>query len=399
MVTQKIELKNKERFLIPHNISEEKIDLAIEKALNKLKKQIPRFTDSFAGTPKRDAKYTYTNTDNSGWICGMQTGEFLLAYELSGNDAFKDIVLKHIDSYAERNKKRYDMQFHDVGFVFSPSCVGAYKVLNNKKAYDTALDAAEYFYSTSYCKKGKFVLRFPEGAEGDEESCRTMMDTLMNSPLLFWAGKETGKKEYTEAGTMQYKTTEKCLIRDDASSYHHYQFDINTFAPVRGLTYQGVHDESTWSRGHAWGVYGFPIAYSYIKDEHLFDLHRDITYYFLNQLPENMLPCVDFCLKSIEYPRDSSAAAISVCGMLEMIKHLPDSAEQKEIFKNASSMMLESIIDNCTNDIGVEYDGLLHKVSAAANMNYPMETCAIYGDYFYLEALMRYKNPNWKMYW
>lgn len=401
MVTQAIALKKQDFYLKPHKITEEKIDQAIEKAIKKLKGQIPKFTHCFAGAARKDNKYLYRDTDNSGWVCGMQTGEFMLAYELSGDEAFKDVVMQHLDSYADRNARKYDMQFHDVGFVFSPSCVAAYKVLGDEKAYRTALAAAEYFYDTSYCKKGKFILRFPEGAEGDEDSCRTMMDTLMNAPLLFWAGKETGRKEYIEAASWQYKTTEKCLLREDGSSYHHYQFDTETFEPVRGLTYQGLSDESTWSRGHAWGIYGLPIAYSYTKDEHLLELHRDITYYFLNQLPADSIPHADFDLKEDDELRDSSAAAIAVCGMLEMAKQLPDNASQKNVFQNAASIMLEALIDHCTTDIGQEYDGLIHKVSPAASRkkDYPGEGCAVYGDYFYLEALMRYRNPDWKMYW
>lgn len=401
MVSRKIELLNKEIYQKTHEIQKEKIDKAIERAVKKLEAQIPRFTHCFAGATRKDNKYIYGETDNSGWVCGMQTGEFLLAYELCGKEAFKDIVLQHVDSYADRNERKYDMQFHDVGFVFTPSCVAAYKVLGNEKAYKTALSAAEYFYDTSYCKKGKFIMRFPEGISGDEASCRTMMDTLMNAPLLFWAGNETGRKEFTEAASWQYKTTEKCLIREDGSSYHHYQFDTETFEPVRGLTYQGISDESTWSRGHAWGIYGLAIAYSYTGDEHLLELHRDITCYFLNQLPADSIPHADFDLKEATDFRDSSAAAIAVCGLLEMVKHLPDSAPQKKVYKNAASILLEALIDQCTEDIGQEYDGLLYKVSAGASRNkdYPGEGCGIYGDYHYLEALMRYRNPNWTMYW
>ena len=82
-----------------------------------------------------------------------------------------------------------------------------------------------------------------------------------------------------------------------------------------------------------------------------------------------------------------------------MCRHLPDEAEQKKIYQNASAMMLEAVIDRCTGEIGTEYDGLICHVTAALPQKADIDACALYGDYFYLEALLRYINPDWKMYW
>ena len=106
-----------------------------------------------------------------------------------------------------------------------------------------------------------------------------MMDSLMNAPLFFWAAEETGKKEYAEAGSAHVKTTEQYLVREDASTNHHYQFDVETAAPVRGVTLQGRSDDSCWSRGHACGVFGVPAAYGYNHESYLVDVHRDVTYF------------------------------------------------------------------------------------------------------------------------
>ena len=144
------------------------------------------------------------------------------------------------------------------------------------------------------------------------------MDTLMNAPLLFWAGQETGRQEYLDAAMSQNKITAQYLIREDASSNHHYQFELETHKPLHGVTWQGYSDTSCWSRGHAWGVYGFPITYSYCKEPYLVDVHRDITYYMLNHLPADLIPYWDFVFVDGDQPRDSSAGVIAVCGMDEM---------------------------------------------------------------------------------
>ena len=84
---------------------------------------------------------------------------------------------------------------------------------------------------------------------------------------------------------------------------------------------------------------------------------------------------------------------------LEMCKYLPEDAPQKKIYESAASQMLEAVIDKCTGDMGVDYDGLVYHVTAALPQGKGIDECAAYGDYFYLEALMRYQNPDWNRYW
>ena len=226
-----------------------------------------------------------------------------------------------------------------------------------------------------------------------------MMDTLMNIALLYWTGEVTGDKKFTDVANAQIRTTDNYLIREDSSSYHHYQFEPGSFKPLYGVTLQGNRDESTWSRGHSWGVLGLPIAYTYSGDEKLLALHKNVTYYFLNHLPEDLLPYWDFDFIDGDEPRDSSAAVISVCGMLEAAKYLPDSAPEKKVYKTAAAKILEAVIDKCSYETGDNFAGLIGHVTGAKPQGIGIDACAVYGDYFYLEALMRYVNPDWKRYW
>lgn len=397
MTRGNVVLECTERFSAPYEISKNKLSEATAKALDKLEKDIPKWENNFAKTYSID--FIYPKGPNDHWECGMQTGLYWLAYEMSGNKKFRDVAEKHMLTYRERFDKKIGLNDHDVGFVYSPACVAAYKITGDEKYRQLALEVADYYYHAGYSQKGGFILRAWEW-EDKTGACRTMMDTLLNAPFLFWAGKESGNQEYIDAALSQNKVTEKYLIREDGSSYHHYQFDPQTHQPVRGLTWQGASDESCWSRGQAWGIYGFPVAYSYCKEEYLINLHRDVTYYMLNKLPKDLIPHWDFIYAgSDEQPRDSSAGIAAVCGMKEMCKHLSDDKPQKKIFESASAQMLEAVIDNCTGDIGKEYDGLIYHVTHALPQGLGIDECAIYGDYFYLEALMRFINPTWKGYW
>ena len=376
-----------ERFKVAYTIDEAKLEAAAEAATSKLKAYGIENGTGFIGTHSVD--YKYTDSANNNWTCGMYTSSYLMAYQLTGDSWFADVVNQHVESYIQREANRVGMDDHDVGFVFVPSCVGAYKVLGNVSARDAALRAVEYYYNTSYSKEGKFIIRSHKSWSSGG-GCRTMIDAMMNSTLFFWAEKPTGNIEYYYAGREHTYTTIDLIVRDDASTYHHYQFDPATAAPVRGLTWQGYSDESCWSRGHSWGVYGFSIAFSYVKSAKIFEAQRDVTYYMLNHLPADLIPYWDYTFTSGDEPRDASAAAISICGMLDMASYLPKNSAQRLVYESAAAQMMEALIDNCTGDIGVEYDGLIHGVTHGVPQNLAIEECAPYADYFYLEALARF---------
>ncbi len=392
MVTEKITLERPERFATPHTISRDKLIKAAEKATDKLEMLSKKYGDDFPTTRSIDYKYVCGPTPHGSWEEGMYTGCYWRAWELTGNKYFRDCAERQLASFKTRFEKRLGIDDHDVGFVYLPSVVAAYKLTGNEEARELALKVADYYYRTGYSKEGKFIIRSWAWWEGG--GSRTMMDSLMNAPFLFWASEETGNPKYAVAALEHNRTTEQLLIRSDGSSFHHYQFDPKTAAPVRGLTLQGHSDDSCWSRGHSWGVYGFPAAYTHFKAKFLPEVHRDVTYFMLNHLPEDLVPYWDYDFTSGDEPRDASAGVISACGMLEMAKYLPDTAEQKSVFENAAPRLIEAVIDNCTGDIGVEYDGLIHHVTHAKPQGQGIDECAVYGDYFYLEALLRSLKPE-----
>ena len=400
MVTEKIKLLEPERWNKPHVIAKEKLEAAAKAACAKLKKfaethDILKFPD----TRSKNFKYDLRD-DIEWWESGMYTGCYWLAYQLTGDEFFREVAEKQVPTFKERFDKGIGANNHDVGFIFVPSCIAAYKITGNEEARKWAIEALEHYYATSYSQEGKFIIRAHLGwKNGNMAGYRTMMDSMMNASFLFWGGQQLNKPEIFKAGLDHTRTTEQLLIRGDGSSYHHYQFDPVTSAPMHGITFQGNADESCWSRGHSWGVYGFPIAYSYCKEAFQKEVHKDITYFMLNHLNEDCVPYWDYDFVDGDEPRDTSAGVIAVCGMHEMCKHLSDDDEQKAVFESAAAQMLEAVIDGYTGDIGVEYDGLIHHVTHYRHGKQGVDECAVYGDYFYLEALARYLLPDFKMYW
>ncbi len=397
MLFEKVQIENPARFDYGKELSQSDVKNALDVSVEVLKRSLPRFIGKFP-EPARGlwSSNRYESVEHPGWISGMWTGLYWLIYELTGDAEFRKAAESQVAIFEKHAFENIDLDDHDTGFKISPSCVAAYRLTGSERAREAALKAAEIQFE-HFCPVNKFLIRAGMRRPGEPyDWYRALVDSMMNIPLFFWAYEETGNKEYYNAAVEHYNTTLKYLIRDDGSSYHHYQFDPETLKPVGGVTWQGNRDESCWARGHSWLVYGYPMAYSYTKDEKTLDIHRGVSYYFLNHLPADFVPYwdFDFTTGSLE-PRDSSASTVAAAGLLEVCKHLPDTSPDKELFKNAAGAMIKALIELCSNK-GDRADGLvLHTVSSKLH-NGSIDTIEPYADFFYVESLIRWLKPEWK---
>ena len=391
-------MQTKKSFEKYPEISEKEVRKAMDHAVEQVRRQMPKFRDSFPGAASVDN--FYRNTDNDDWTNGFWTGELWLAYEYTGEEAFRDTALYQVDSYRERLIHRIVVDHHDMGFLYSPSCVAAYKLTGNEKAKETALAAAENLMGR-FQEKGQFFQAW--GMVGDRDNYRLIIDSLLNMPLLFWAGEVTGDDRFRDFAGRHINTCMNCVIRDDASTYHTYFFDPDTGRPQRGATAQGNRSGSVWARGQAWGVYGSALAYRYLKKPDYIEVFRKVTECFLSGLPSDLIPYWDFDFDdgSIE-PRDASSAAICACGMLEMAGYLEK--EEADRYTGYAKRLLKALTDRCLYKDEKETNGiLLHSTYARSSEDNTVtdsgvDECCIWGDYFYMEALTRLLK-KWKTYW
>lgn len=376
----------------------DKIEKAIENAVTQVNSCFPKFIDKF---PYSNSENNfYETSDNVEWTTGFWTGEIWLAYEYSRNERFKEIALKQVESFKDRIINKIDVNHHDMGFLYSPSCVAAYKLANSQLGKESALLASDNLISR-YQEKGEFIQAW--GNLGDEDNYRLIIDCLLNLPLLFWATEVSGENKYKEIALKHIKTAMSVILRPDNSTYHTFYFDKETGKPLNGVTRQGNRNDSAWSRGQAWGIYGSALAYRYTKDSDYIDKYRKMTDFFINHLPEDYLPYWDFDFTSpSEEPRDSSASAIAVCGIYEMIKYLK--GDEREYYKREADKLLDVLISKCAVTDPSTSNGLLFHGTYARKSefnpcnNRGVDECNIWGDYFYFEALMRaYK--DWDSYW
>ncbi len=379
-------------------ISDSEIDQAIDFCIAQDKKILPDFTLKFKKAYSVDN--FYEGTENRDWTTGFWTGELWLDYENSGDEAFKKAANIQIDSFLKRIQQLEDVDHHDMGFLFSPSCVAGYKLTGNETGKKAALLAADHLIGR-YHPIGEYIQAW--GSMDSPDNCRLIIDCLLNLPLLYWASEITGDGKYKEIAEKHIHTTLKNVIREDYSTWHTFYFDLNTGEPSHGATCQGYRDGSAWARGQAWGIYGIALSYGYTRKAEYLDLFRKVTDFFLQALPQDMVPYWDLEFKEgTEQPRDSSSASIAACGMLEMAKFLEK--DEKAYYNGLAGKIIKSLYDNYAVKDHKTSNGLvLHSTYSNRSPyntcnHYGVDECNTWGDYFYLEALTRLKK-DWKLYW
>lgn len=371
---------------------------ALEQAVGIIREDLLDFTDHFPSSNSFGG--FYEPTENVEWTTGFWTGTIWLAYEYTGDERYRKAAEVQVDSFLRRIQNKIDVNHHDMGFLFSLSCVAAYKLTGNEKAKKAALMAADHL-AERYREKGRFLQAW--GNVGEASEYRLIIDCLLNLPLLYWASEVTGNMRYAQMAENHIRTAMGCVLREDDSTYHTYFIDPKTGEPAYGVTHQGNRNGSAWARGQAWGIYGIALSYRYLKDEAYLDLFYRVTDFFIRHLPDDLIPYWDFDFDTgSTEPRDSSAAAIAVCGMLEMSKYLE--GEKKEKYVAAAHRLLYALIERCANGEPAKSNGLLlhgtYARDSAENTckNRGVDECNTWGDYFYMEALTRMIS-DWKLYW
>ncbi|WP_407272286.1 glycoside hydrolase family 88 protein [Radiobacillus sp. PE A8.2] len=365
---------------------------AIEKTLEKTKNNINRYNGLF---PHTSVDGEYQLNDNNNWTDGFWSGILWLSYEYSKDETFKEAAQSSVESFRNRLEKNIGLETHDIGFLYTPSTKAQWMIEDDEAAKKLSLEAAD-----------KLMVRYrPEagiiqawGPVGDEaQGGRIIVDCLMNMPLLFWASETTGDSKYKDAAIQFVEKARKFLMRGDDSSYHTFYFDQETGAAIRGATQQGYRDGSTWTRGQAWAIYGFALAYRYTNNPLYLETSRRAAHFFVNHLPENYVAHWDFDAPVDENINpDSSASAIAACGMLELLSHLDKNDKDVEFFEEAINKSISSLVEDYATESTEQ--GLIDHGSYSVLENKSPDDFVIWGDYFYLEALMRLENKH-KGYW
>jgi unsaturated chondroitin disaccharide hydrolase len=217
---------------------------------------------------------------------------------------------------------------------------------------------------------------------------RIIIDCMENLGLLFWASEKSGETHYQEIALAHAHTTADHIVRADGSSYHSFHFDPTTGDPLRGETVQGYADESCWSRGQSWGIHGFAMMCGYTGETRFRDTAVQLTDYALAHLPADNVPLWDYRLPDGETPyRDTSAGAIMAAGLF-LLADLLDDETKATHYRASAHAILDGLIAGYTTFHHSHAEGLLTQGASHVAKGYA-NTMLPYGDYFFIEALLR----------
>lgn len=379
--------------LIPSHVKN-KLDRALILIADKLKNNIQLFGEQFPGTNCEGGIWPLT--ENIDWTTSFWSGQLWLAWQMTGEPLFKQTAQRQVFSFARRIEQKIDTDTHDLGFLYTLSCVSAWDLTADTCARMSALQAADALL-TRYHPVARIIQAWGDLSDPQQQG-RMIIDCNMNLPLLYWASQQTGDSRYAQAAQAHAAQAARYLVRPDASTYHTYYFDVNNGEPRFGDTHQGFSDDSCWARGQAWGIYGFMLSYRHTGDREYLTLAQSLAHYFLNRLPEDGVCYWDLSLTTTDTCRDSSAAAIAVCGLLSLAEALPLLDEYRVRYEQAALTIMESLTDYYLATPEDSCQGLLKHAVYHMPKGKGVDECCSWGDYYYLEALARLRQ-SWVSWW
>jgi unsaturated chondroitin disaccharide hydrolase len=362
--------------------------------LNKTRQNEQEF--EYLVPPAASVHQIYKPEENIDWTASFWVGMLHLAKELTNGNEFDESIAKQMQSFRKRLDNETELETHDLGFLFTLSAMANYKITHNEDSEEMAMEAADLLMKR-YSKKAKIIQAWGDLSNPDERG-RMIIDGLMNLPLLYFASEVTGDSSYKEAAYNHAKQTQKYIVRPNYTTFHTYFFDTETGEALYGKTAQGYSDDSCWARGQAWGIYGFTLSYLYTGDLSFLESAKHVADYFLDNLPKDNVCYWDLVFNDgSKQERDSSAAAIAVCGLLELAKQLPITDEKVAHYQEAAKAIMKSLAKSYTT-LGTNSNGLLLHGVYDKNSDKGVDECMIWGDYFYMEALIRL-SQSWYKYW
>lgn len=325
----------------------------------------------------------------SWWTNGFWPGILWLAYILTKDEKYANIA-KKVEENLDVVLDEFDRVDHDAGFLWLLSSGANYMLNNDAKSRCRLLKAAS-FLAARFNMKGHFIRAW------NTEKGWAIIDCMMNLPLLYWASNELADPRFKFVAQEHIETVIKYFIRNDGSVNHIVTFDCETGEHLGSLGGQGAAPDSAWSRGTAWAIYGFALAYRHLGDERLLEVSKKVANFFVANLPEDMVAYWDFRVeRNAKTPRDTSAAACAACGLLELYELV--GGIEGENYREKAYLILRSLTDNYSNLDNDKDQAILFGGTINAPADYGIGVGLIYGDYFYMEAISRLMG-NKEIFW
>ena len=331
-----------------------------------------------------DERGFHVEQDRNRWTGGFFGGLNYLLYDYTKNPVYLECA-KSNEKLLDEALYNFNKLDHDVGFMWHLLSGASYRLTG-----DTASRTRNLFAATTLA--GRYVLDggFIVAWNGKNQKNCSIIDCLMNLPLLYWASEELGDDRFKRIAMAHADMAVSDHLRNDGSVVHVVEHDRETGEVVKTYGGQGIAVGSSWSRGQAWALYGFVLSYIHTKEERYLNAAKQVANYFIANCCDDWLPRVDFRAPSEPVYYDSTAGACAACGLIEIAKAVPEC--EGGMFMNAAIKLLRAMGEKfCNfdpaNDHMLDYGTVRYPTEE--NQTKGVHISIIYGDYFYTEAILK----------
>ncbi|MNK00514.1 Unsaturated chondroitin disaccharide hydrolase [compost metagenome] len=346
----------------------------------KYENQQGRFPRSFEGGKD-------TSSDSRWWCSGFFPGSLWYLYE---NNKHHE-VLKYAKLYTDRvEREKYTTDNHDVGFMLYCSFGNGLRLTGEERYKEVLLTGAKSL-ATRYDPNVGLIRSWDHNTAVWQYP--VIIDNLMNLELMLWAANYSKDESFKKLALSHADKSMIHHFRPDFSSYHVVSYDKKTGIPHKKQTHQGAADNSAWSRGQSWGLYGYTYLYRETKDKRYLEQAKHIANFLINhpQMPKDFIPYWDYNAPQIpNTPRDASAATVMASALVELSDFV-DAKLKKEYMQVVDKQIRTLASDEYTAKLGENGDFILKHSTGAYPFKSEIDAPLTYADYYYLEALTRLK--------
>ncbi|MBR9998143.1 MAG: glycoside hydrolase family 88 protein [Cyclobacteriaceae bacterium] len=361
----------------------------VDSLLNHFAVKYAEFLGSFTDTvqfPRSFDQDRIVFTTSSGWTSGFFPGILWNLYRYNGDALFLNAARSWTHSLLTESD---NVSTHDVGFIINSSVGLGYIATDDKIFRESLLRAAESLASRYHDQPG--CIKSLDDFNG--YAYPVLIDNLVNLEILFRAWKISGNEAYYQIAYAHALKTMENHLRKDFSVYQLVDYDTESGAVVFRGTFQGYDTASNWSRGQAWGIYGFSMAFRETRDRIFLDQAERMAEFLLKNpyFMDGYVPFWDMTAPKVPHElRDASSAAILASAFMEL-STFPEVEDQAKYFKTGENILKAlSKPQYCSGVNENEFFVVKHCVG-----NYPgnseVDVPLIYADYYFLEALLKYR--------
>ena len=328
------------------------------------------------------------------WCCGFFAGELWQMYQYSQDPFWRQ---QAVSNTWPIERVKLNGGSHDLGFMVYDSFGKAWELTGEQSYRDVVVEAARTL-ATRFDERVGCIRSWSWGTP-DRWQYAVIIDNMINLELLFQASRITGDRQFYNIAVSHANATMRNHFRDDGSSYHVVDYNPADGSVIKRITHQGLFDESVWSRGQGWGLYGFTMCYRYTRDQAYLEQARRIARFWLSQpdMPDDMIPYWDMRDPAVKTgvgpaldggcPRDASAAAVIASALYELATYVSDA--EAATYREAADKMVGALETSYQPEPHAAQGFLLLHSTG----NYPakdeIDVPINYADYYYLEALLR----------